>query len=117
MKNGQDLVYIHIEAPDECGHRNEPENKVRSIELIDRRVLAVLLEGLKEYNDYKIMVLPDHPTPIVTMTHASDPVPYMIYHKNKETESGVSTLNENTAAGTGRFIEVGHSLMRHFIND
>ena len=117
LKNGQDLVYIHIEAPDECGHRNEPENKVRSIELIDRRVLAVLLEGLKEYNDYKIMVLPDHPTPIVTMTHASDPVPYMIYHKNKETESGVSTLNENTAAGTGRFIEVGHSLMRHFIND
>lgn len=117
LKNGCDLVYIHIEAPDECGHRNEPENKVRSIELIDERVLEILLEGLKEYDDYKIMALPDHPTPIVTLTHASDPVPYMIYHKKNEKCSKVMSLNEKTAINTGNFIEVGHTLMEHFIND
>ncbi len=87
-----DLVYIHFEATDECGHRNEPENKVRAIEMIDERVLPILFEGLKVYDDYKIMVLPDHPTPIVTRTHASDPVPYLIYHKNEEIE-GVETIN------------------------
>ncbi len=111
-----DLAYVHFEAPDECGHRNEPENKVRSIELIDERVLPILFEGLKKYDDYKIMVLPDHPTPIVTRTHASDPVPYLIYHKNGETE-GVATINEETAEETGRFIDFGPSLMPHFLNN
>ncbi len=111
-----DLVYIHFEAPDECGHRNEPENKVRSIELIDSRVLPILFEGLKKYDDWKMMILPDHPTPIVTRTHASDPVPYLIYHKNAELD-GVDTINEKTAADTGRFIEHGPSVMAHFLND
>lgn len=111
-----DLVYIHFEAPDECGHRNEPENKVRAIELIDEKVLPVLFDGLKQYDDYKIMILPDHPTPIVTRTHAADPVPYLIYHKSAEKE-GVSTINEKTAAATGVFIEHGPSIMAHFLND
>lgn len=111
-----DLVYIHFEATDECGHRNEPENKVRAIEMIDERVLPILFEGLKVYDDYKIMVLPDHPTPIVTRTHASDPVPYLIYHKNKEVE-GVETINEETASATGNFIDFGPGIMKHFIND
>lgn len=111
-----DLVYIHFEAPDECGHRNEPENKVKSIEMIDERVLPILFEGLKKYDDYKIMILPDHPTPIVTRTHASDPVPYLIYHKNKEIE-GVETINEETAGETGNFIDFGPGIMLHFIKD
>ena len=111
-----DLVYIHFEATDECGHRNEPENKVRAIEMIDERVLPILFEGLKKYDDYKIMVLPDHPTPIVTRTHASDPVPYLIYHKNKEVE-GVDTITEETAKNTGNYIDFGPSIMSHFIND
>lgn len=111
-----DLVYIHFEATDECGHRNEPENKVRAIELIDERVLPILFEGLKKYDDYKIMILPDHPTPIVTRTHASDPVPYLIYHKNNEVE-GVNTINEETAKATGNFIDFGPSIMPHFLKD
>ncbi len=110
----KDFVYIHIEAPDECGHRNEPENKVRAIELIDSLVLAPLLEGLEKYDDYKIMILPDHPTPIVTKTHARDPVPYLIYQHKNHLE-GVDTFNEETANRPENFIEKGPSIMNLFI--
>lgn len=115
-KNGVDMVYIHIEAPDECGHRNEPENKIRAIELIDEKVLPIVLDYLNGCgDDYKVMILPDHPTPIVTKTHASDPVPFMIYHKNGEIDSGVESINENTAKATGDFVEVGCGLMKEFL--
>lgn len=113
-KAGQDLVYIHIEAPDECGHRNEPENKVRSIELIDERLLPILMEYLNGCEDFKLLILPDHPTPIVTGTHASDPVPYLMYRKAAE-RIGPDTVNENTAAATGNRISFGPDIMRRFI--
>ena len=111
----KDFVYIHIEAPDECGHRNEPENKVKSIEIIDEKVLSKVVDALEKYDDYKIMVLPDHPTPIVTMTHAGDAVPYMIYQKSKAADNGVATFTEATAKATGNYTEVGHTLMDKFI--
>ncbi len=114
--DGQDFVYIHIEAPDECGHRNETENKVKSIEIIDKQVLTVILEALEKYDDYKVMILPDHPTPIKTNTHARDPVPFMIYHKNKERE-GVDSVTEATAKATGVYYASGTELMEHFIKD
>lgn len=118
LKNGADLVYVHIEAPDECGHRNEPENKVRAIELIDEKVLPVIINGLEEIGeDYKIMILPDHPTPIVTKTHASDPVPYMIYKKSAEKDSGVESINEDTAKATGVYVDFGPSMMKKFIEE
>lgn len=116
LENGSNFVYIHIEAPDECGHRNEPENKVKAIEYIDSRVLPIVLEALEKYDDYKVMILPDHPTPIVTGTHASDPVPFMIYHKKDEKDSGVDSINEETASKTGIFIEEGPSLMGRFLS-
>lgn len=117
LKNGCDFAYIHLEAPDECGHRNEPENKVKAIEMIDSRVLPIVLDGLSKIGeDYKIMVLPDHPTPIVTQTHASDPVPYVIYHKSNE-KSGVPTVNEETAKATGVFLENGPDIMKKFLEE
>ena len=63
LKNGQDYVYIHVEAPDECGHRGEIQNKVRAIEEIDNKILAPLLEKLKGLDDFTILIMPDHPTP------------------------------------------------------
>ena len=113
----KDFVYIHIEAPDECGHRNEPENKVKAIEMIDEKVLARVLPELDKYDDYKVMVLPDHPTPIVTMTHAGDAVPYLIYQKSKASDNGIESFTENTAKEAGNYVEVGYSLMDSFIND
>ncbi len=116
IENGKDFVYIHVEAPDECGHRNEPENKVKAIELIDEKILSLLLKEMEKYDDYKIMILPDHPTPIATKTHASDPVPYLIYHKKGE-KKGVDTFTEETAKGTGIYIEDGPSIMGKFIKE
>ncbi len=113
----KDFVYIHIEAPDECGHRNEPENKVKAIEIIDEKVLARVIPELDKYDDYKVMVLPDHPTPIVTMTHAGDAVPYMIYQKSKASDNGIESFTENTAKAAGNYVEIGYTLMDSFINE
>ena len=114
LKNGSDFVYIHVEAPDECGHRHEIENKVKSIELIDKKILGPLLQALEEYDDYKIMILPDHPTPLSLRTHTNDPVPYMIYHKKGET-AGVENLCEKSAEATGNYQAVGHKLIERFV--
>lgn len=111
----KDFVYIHIEAPDECGHRNEPENKVRAIELIDEKIVGTLLPELRKFGEYKIMALPDHPTPIKTRTHASDSVPYLIYDSTKEHDSGILSFTENTAKLSGNFVEVGYTLMDKFL--
>ncbi len=115
LELGQDFVYIHIEAPDECGHRREVENKVRSIELIDQLVMGTLLKGLDKYKDYKIMILPDHPTPLELRTHTSEPVPYIIYQNGNSNKNLVSGYDEFEARKTGIFIQEGHSLMRHFV--
>ena len=115
FNNGKDFVYLHFEAPDECGHRREIKNKIRSIELIDEQVLPIIIEGLEKFDDYKILVLPDHPTPIVTATHARDPVPYMMYHKSQE-KNGEINFNEQTSKDSGNFISYGPDLMKKFFN-
>lgn len=114
LENGQDFVYIHLEAPDECGHRYEIDNKVKSLEYIDNRVLGRVLEGLKQFDDYKILIMPDHPTPLSVRTHTNDPVPFMMYHKKNEVE-GKSEYTEETCKETGLFVENGYTIMDKFI--
>ena len=112
FKEGCDLVYMHFEAPDECGHRAEPENKVKSIEYIDKRALAPILDYLNSCGeDYRILVMPDHPTPIATKTHSSEPVPFLIYD-SKTAETGVDSFTEAAAKGTGVFVEYGPDMMK-----
>ena len=112
FKEGCDLVYMHFEAPDECGHRAEPENKVKSIEYIDKRALAPILDYLNSCGeDYRILVMPDHPTPIATKTHSSEPVPFLIYD-SKTAETGVDSFTEAAAKGTGVFVEHGPDMMK-----
>ena len=104
-----DFVYIHVEAPDECGHRGEADNKVKAIEDIDKYIVGTLLEGLKG-EDFTMAILPDHPTPIGIRTHASTPVPYIIYRSDKKVE-GVSTYTELYAESTGIFRKYGDELV------
>lgn len=115
LENGRDFVYVHIEAPDECGHRYEIENKVRSIEYIDRLVVGTILEGLSKYDDYSVLVLPDHPTPLSLRTHTSEPVPYILYRKSVRKTSGVAGYDEFQAQRTGILIEDGYTLMDRFL--
>ncbi len=115
LANGCDFVYLHLEAPDECGHRCELENKVKALELIDQKVIGPLVEALEEYEDYKVMILPDHATPLTLKTHVSDPVPFLMYHKNGEASRSVPLFDEEHAAETGLFIEQGDTIMEQFI--
>jgi 2,3-bisphosphoglycerate-independent phosphoglycerate mutase len=114
LRNGCDLVYVHMEAPDECGHRGEVRNKVKSVEIIDEIVLGTLLPALDEFDDFKIMLLPDHATPLSLHTHTRDPVPFMVFQKTM-THSGQETFSEKTAAETGLYIDPGHELMKFFL--
>lgn len=110
-----DFVYVHVEAPDECGHRFEIENKVHSLELIDAQVLTPILEALEQYEDYKLMILPDHATPLALKTHTSDAVPYLIYQKSKAMPNGLPVFDEEAAESTGKHVPFGPGLMDQFI--
>lgn len=116
FNDGSDFVYLHIEAPDECGHRNEMENKIKSIEIIDEKVLKLLIEELEKYDNYKIMILPDHATPIAVRTHTRDAVPYLIYEKNKKTENDFDNFCEETAKTTGNYVKKGCEIINKFLD-
>lgn len=116
FKNGADFVYIHVEAPDECGHRGEAENKIKAIELIDKNILAPVVEFLKSYDDFAVLVCPDHPTPLSIRTHTSNPVPYLIYNSKEEIDSNVKSFNEKEANATGNYIEKGFTMMEYFLS-
>lgn len=115
FKNGADLVYVHVEAPDECGHRGEIENKVKAIEMIDEHILGPVVEFLKDYDDFAVLVCPDHPTPLSIRTHTSTPVPYLIYDSKNEINSGVKVFCEKEARETGNYIEKGFTMMNYFL--
>ncbi|MBQ3132842.1 MAG: cofactor-independent phosphoglycerate mutase [Clostridia bacterium] len=115
LKNGCDYAYIHMEAPDECGHRGEVENKVKSLEIIDRQVLAPLLERLPEIDDFTMLICPDHPTPLAVKTHVSDPIPYLLYRSNAEKNSGVDRFTEANARATGIHEPQAWNLIRKMI--
>lgn len=115
--NNYDFVYIHVEAPDECGHRAEVENKVLSIEKIDELILKPVYEHLVSTGeDFRIMLLPDHPTPLELRTHSSEPVPFMIYCSDKKFD-GVDTFTEDTCEAQKFYIPHGYDLLSYMIEE
>lgn len=111
FKDGAEFIYVHVEGPDECGHRAEIDNKVLSIELIDKKILCPVYEYLKSTGeDFKILVLPDHPTPLCIRTHSPDSVPFFLYDSRRKV-AGVEGFSEATAAETGLYIPEGHTLL------
>lgn len=117
LANGSDFVYIHMEAPDECGHHGDAPHKIYSIEQIDEKVVKRVVEGLNATGEeYSVMILPDHPTPIKTMTHCSDPVPFLIYRSGlKAAAFTAERYDEESAKKTGLFVPSGVELMKRFL--
>ena len=116
LKQGQDYVYIHVEAPDECGHRGETDNKVKSLEIIDQKILAPILTEMKTMDDFTLLIMPDHPTPLSIMTHCSDPVPYLLYRSNQPV-NGPEVFNEKTATASGFLVEKAFTLINRMIQN
>ena len=111
LKEGYDFAYIHVEAPDEMGHQGSVEKKIKAIEYLDARVIAPVKEALDASGeDYRMLILPDHPTPICVKTHTSNPVPYLLYDSRRQ-ESHDWKYNEEEAMAGGKLVEKGHELM------
>lgn len=117
LEDGYDFAYIHLEAPDEMGHQGSVERKVQAIEYLDARVLGPLTKTLDEKKaEYRLMVLPDHPTPIRLRTHTSDSVPYLLYDSTKKLDK-TWNYNEKESKAGGIFFAKGHTLIDHLLEE
>ena len=112
----KDLVFIHVEAPDEAGHSGDLSKKIETIEAFDKEVVGTILKGMRDVGDYRVMVLPDHATPIPIRTHVPDPVPFAIYDsRNRKTWPEGMSFDEESVKGSGVSIENGHQIMDIFM--
>ncbi len=117
LEDGYDFAYIHVEAPDEMGHQGSAERKVQAIEYLDSRLLKPLTEKLDgEKADYRLLVLPDHPTPVRVRTHTGDSVPYMLYDSTAPLDE-TWDYNEEAGRGSGNYIAEGHKLIEHLFGE
>ena len=115
LEDGYDFAYVHVEAPDEMGHMGSMTDKIAAIENVDGRVVARITEAMdRSGEDYRLMILPDHPTPICVRTHTSEPVPYMIYDSRKAID-GIHTYNEKEAAKSTCIWKDGYRLIDHLL--
>ena len=114
LLSGKDYVYIHLEAPDECGHQGNAKLKAKSIELIDEKIVGYICDKLSENGeDFRLMVLPDHPTPVSIKTHARNPVPCFIYDSRDEKPGQTTVFSEKNA--DSKMFEPGYKLIDYFI--
>lgn len=116
MEDGYDFVYVHVEAPDEMGHQGSVDKKVKAIENLDEHVIKPIVQGMNDAGeDYRLVILPDHPTPICIRTHTGDDVPYLLFDSKKK-EEHTWKYNEREAAQTGKYIEEGHKLIDYLFS-
>ena len=117
LKDGFDFVYIHVEAPDEMGHQGSTEKKIQAIEYLDERVIRIVREALDQSGEpYRLLVLPDHPTPIRVRTHTSDPIPYLLYDSERELRR-IGAYNEREAKESGLVVEQGYKLIEKLFGE
>lgn len=112
-----DLVYVHVEAPDEASHMGDLAAKVKAIEDLDAQVVGPIRKGLERFGDHRILILPDHPNPVRLKTHTADPVPYLLYHHGASggvTPSG-RDYTEVDAKASGIMIDEGYQLIERFV--
>lgn len=115
LKEGADFAYIHLEAPDEMGHQGSLERKIQAIENLDSRIIRPVKEQMDASGEpYRMLILPDHPTPLRIRTHSSDPVPYLLYDSTRPLESKL-LYNEKDAKVSGIYREHGHEMMRYLL--
>lgn len=115
LKDGCDFAYIHVEAPDEMGHQGLVAEKVQSIEYLDTRVIGPIMQTMEDAGeDYRMLVLPDHPTPIRIRTHSSDPVPYVLYDSTRQ-QRKKARYTEAEAKATGTFVPHGYELLNQLL--
>lgn len=113
LEDGYDFAYIHVEAPDEMGHQGSLERKIKAIEYLDSRLIKIVKKAFEAHKeDVRILVLPDHPTPIAKRTHVSDPVPYMLYDSSRPLENRFR-YNEKEAKKSGIYVAKGHEIINH----
>jgi len=113
----KDFVYVHVEAPDEAGHMGDLRLKINAIEAFDEKIVGAILKGMEEFKRYKVLVLPDHPTPLSVRTHTADPVPYVIYsNEERPISAHGKTFDEASAGRSGISIQKGFELIERFLN-
>lgn len=112
----RDIVYLHVEAPDEAGHTGDLKNKIKAIEDFDELIVGNIMHGMKQFDEYRILVMPDHPTPLAIRTHSSDPVPFIIYDNRSERKDGPVSYDEKITErkDVPAFAE-GYKLMDYFL--
>lgn len=116
LEDGYDFAYIHVEAPDEMGHQGNIENKVKAIEFLDQSVVTVVKEQMDASGEpYRLLITPDHPTPIRCRTHTADPVPFLLYDSTIQRKA-IARYSEKDAASTGIFETEGYKLIQRLIN-
>ncbi|BCA79464.1 cofactor-independent phosphoglycerate mutase [Desulfuromonas sp. AOP6] len=113
----RDFVYLHVEAPDEAAHAGNLKDKIQAIEDFDREIVGRVLDGLPALGDFRVLVLPDHPTPVARMTHTADAVPFILYSSRGDcpASSQAEGYSEKAAKGSGLVVRQGHKLMDHLI--
>lgn len=110
-----DFIYLHVEAPDEASHNGDLAAKIAAIEAFDEKVVGTICKGMEHKGDHRIMLLPDHPTPLALKTHTDDPVPFVIYDSTQKRPSGKGGFNEEAAAASGMMIDKGYELIERLV--
>ena len=116
LKDGHEFIYIHMEGPDECGHHGQIPEKVQCIQDIDTKVIGPVMEYLESCGeDYAVLVMPDHPTPLCLLTHVADPVPFALFSSKHPMDNGKVVFNEHNARASGLFVPRACDLMEKLL--